>query len=319
MSTAWPLAASVSLRQMRYFVVLAEECHYGRAAQRLHLTQPPLSRQIADLEAVLGVALLVRSPREVRLTEAGRIALTEFRAALDRAEAGLRRVAAHRVSLPRLQLGLLNWLQLDGLPAVQAELQRQGLAEGVDSELLASHEAVAAVRAGRLHAALVAAPVEGDGVRVVTLARLRMVALVPAASPLARRRVLSLHELNQAPPFYRFRRSVSPALWDHFDRQYQMLRFEPVQEAVAGDVMSTLARMAASGGCTLMPEPLAVRRYAGLARRPLKERVTLDLVLVLQPDLKAELASALVGASPTLWPDGAEAVATDPASRARNI
>jgi len=252
---AWPLTTAISLRQMRYFVVLAQECHYGRAAQRLHMTQPPLSRQIADLEAALGVALLVRSPREVRLTDSGRLAVVEFSAVLERAQAALQSLAAQRETLPTLRLGLLNWLQLDGLPALQARLQRQGLAAAVDTELLASHEAVTALRAGHLDAALVVAPVAADGLRVQTLARLRMVALVPSSSPLARRRVLSLHDLNTAPPFYRFRRSVSPALWDHFERQYQALGYTPVQEALAGDVMGTLARIASGGGSTLMPEP----------------------------------------------------------------
>jgi hypothetical protein len=182
------------------------------------------------------------------------------------AQAALQRLRVRREALPTLRLGLLNWLDLQQLPALERQLRQQALVAAVECEPMASHDAVAAVRAGRLDAALVAAPVDGQGLETVTLASLRMVALLPAAAPLARRRVLGLADLDTLPPFYRFRRAISPALWDHFDRQYRAHGFVPTREAAAPEVVAVMARIGAGQGCTLTPEPLAVRRYAGVAR-----------------------------------------------------
>ncbi len=293
---------TVTLRHMRYFVAVAEERHFGRAAQRLHMTQPPLSRQIAELEAILGLTLLVRDPRQVRLTLAGEQVLKEFRAVLAVAHAALQRIGAMGNALPVLRLGLLSWLDQNRLPLLEQQLKRQGLVARIESELLNSHEAVAEVRAGRLDAALVAAPIETHGLDAVVLARLRMMALLPVKSPLARRRAVALADLNDEPPFYRFRRSISPTLWDHFDSQYREHGFAPRDEASAPEFIGALARIGSGRGCTLMPEPLAVRRYAGVARRPLKERVTMDVALVVSPNLHPALRTALATSSAVLMP-----------------
>lgn len=289
--------AAISLRQLRYFVAVAEECSFRRAAERLHITQPPLSRQIAELEAALGVTLLVRDTRHVRLSAAGALALQEFRALLAQADAACERVAAARDALPRVRLGLLNWLDLQQLPALEQRLQRQGLAAGLDTQALASHESVAAIRRGELDAAIVAAPIELHGLGSARVGELPLAAFVPAGSPLARKRRLSLHELNAEPPFYRFRRALNPALHDHFSRQYAAHGFVPRKEAPAPEVIGVFARIGAGQGCTCMPVPLAVHRYAGVVRRPLRERVTTDLALVWAPRLAAPVRALLLEAA----------------------
>ncbi|WP_298828692.1 LysR family transcriptional regulator [uncultured Piscinibacter sp.] len=302
----------VTLRHLRYFVAVAEELHFGRAAERLHISQPPLSRQIAELEAALGVTLLVRGPRQVRLSPAGERALAEFRSLLASTQAALQRVASLGDGLPRLRVGLLGWLNLNKMSALDQQLRRRGLVASVESELMASHEALAALSAGRLDAALVAAPLQQAGADAVAVARLRMAAVVPAGSDLARRRSLSLAELNDVPPFYRFRRSANRALWDHLQRQYREHGFVPRQEAPAADVIAVLARIGAGAGCTLVPEPLAVRHYAGVARRALKERVTVDLALLTRADLDPALRAALQAGVKALLPPGAEALGSRP-------
>src|SRR5207302_8481835 len=83
------MEAAVELRHLRYFIAVAEEENVSRAALKLHVSQPALSRQIRDLEDELGFLLLKRSAKSVRLTEAGRVFLTEARAVLHRAEAGV--------------------------------------------------------------------------------------------------------------------------------------------------------------------------------------------------------------------------------------
>lgn len=285
---------------MRYFVAVAEERNFRAAAQRLHITQPPLSRAIADLESELGVVLLRRDSRSVALTAAGSEALRQFRDLLAQADRVVARLAALRESLPTLRLGLLNWLDINRLPELEGRLRRSGLVAGVECELMASHEAVSAVQRGTLDAALVAAPIECQGLWCRTLAQLPFSAWVPASSGLAKRRVLSLCDLNSTPPFYRFRRSINPLLYDHLDHQYGAHGFVPAQEVPASDVMGVLARIGAGQGATCIPTPLAVHRYAGVVRRPLRERITMDVALVCGDGLTDELKQVLAEGAGTL-------------------
>lgn len=292
---------SISLRQMRCFVAVAEELSFRRAAERLHITQPPLSRSVAELEAALGLPLLLRDTRSVRLTPAGTLALQEFRTLLADCEAAVGRLVAQAGAAPALRLGVPGWVDLEALSELERALVRQGHASALETSALAGHEAVAAVRAGRLDAAIAAAPIEPNGLVVTTVATLPMAAYVPAASALARRRRLSLAELNDVPPFYRFRRSVNPALYDHFARQYRAHGFAPREEAPAPEVMGVLAKIGAGRGCTCMPVPMAVHRYAGVVRRPLRERITLDIALVHAPALAAPLQALLLKSARRLF------------------
>jgi DNA-binding transcriptional LysR family regulator len=291
---------SIDIRQLRYFLAVAEERSFRRAAERLHITQPPLSRQVAELEAALGVALLTRSTRAVELTPAGRVALEAFRDAIGRFEAALDRVAASKVGLPRLRLALLYWFDMKGLPAFERALQVSGVAKGVEVTTLASHEAIVQLRRGQLDAALVAAPVDSRGLPVKVIARLRHAAFVPQAAPLARKRLLALRDLESLPPFYRFRRGANPALYDHFERQYRALQFSPTATLEARDALGVFAQIGAGRGCTLMPEPLLKQRRAGMVGRRLRETVTIDIAVVTSASLPEPMRAVVQRAASRL-------------------
>src|SRR5205823_12575992 len=115
---------SMELRHLRYFVAVAEEENVTRAAERLHVSQPPLSRQSRDLEEELGVTLFERSAKSVRLTDAGRVFLNEARAVLERAEEATRAVKAiSSGSSGELHVGFAPSLAVDILPRALRQFQ----------------------------------------------------------------------------------------------------------------------------------------------------------------------------------------------------
>jgi len=181
----------VELRSLRYFVTVAEELHFGRAAERLDIVQPAVSHQIARLERDLGTRLLDRSPRHVRLTPAGERVLAAARDTL--AAAARVRVVAGETAV-RLRIGVA--------PGVTARLERA-------AELLRPAEAalvdlpvparLAAVRAGELDLALVRGPVDPTGVRVVRAWSEPLLAVVSEEHPLAGRPRAPLGELDRPP------------------------------------------------------------------------------------------------------------------------
>src|SRR5258708_19523285 len=130
----------MELRQLRYFVAVAEELHFGRAAERLHIASPSLSQQIKALEAGVGVALFVRDRRHVELTSAGRLLLSDAREILSLAAATERRLAG--ASGP-LRLGYVSWLPDQLIASGQVDLR-------IDEWVIPIHIQIGPV----LHAAL---------------------------------------------------------------------------------------------------------------------------------------------------------------------
>jgi DNA-binding transcriptional LysR family regulator len=134
----------MELRQLRYFVAVAEELHFGRAAERLHIAAPSLSQQIKTLEAGLGVALFVRDRRHVELTSAGRTLLPDAREMLKLATNAQRRLAG---TTGTLRLGYVSWLPDELVASVRSAVR-------IDEWVMPSHIQIARVLDGGLDAAI---------------------------------------------------------------------------------------------------------------------------------------------------------------------
>jgi DNA-binding transcriptional LysR family regulator len=302
------MSRSIDLRQLRYFVAVAEELSFRRAAERLHLTQPPLSRQVAELEAALGTVLLERDTRSVTLTAAGEVALRDFRSLLAAFDAAIERVArTKKAPKPRLRLGMVYWSDLAGLASFEQALRATALVTAVDLMSLASHESIAALKRGDLDAGLVAGPLDTQGLPHQVIGRQRQVAFVPASHPLARRRSISLHDLMQLPAFFRFRRRDNPVLYDHFARQYAAIGFRHPAEMPGEGAMGLLAQIAAGRGATIMPRAVAARPYPGVAAIELREEISVDLLFVVGAHVDPPLRDALFALASRLVPAGSSA------------
>lgn len=203
----------MELRTLRYFVAVAEELHFGRAAARLHMSQPPLSRAIKRLEADVGALLLARSPAGVTLTPVGRVLLDEARALLDRADLVRDRVSA-AAGPATLTVGILGDGTDPGISALAAA-HRRGR-PGIDIRVRDTDltDPTCGLRAGLVDVALTRGPFDETALTVRVLRTDPVGAVLRADDPLARRARLRLAELSDR-RWFRFPPGTDPA-WQSY-------------------------------------------------------------------------------------------------------
>lgn len=192
----------VEVRELQYFVAVAEELHFGHAADRLGITQPPLSRAVQQLERRLGVTLLERSSRGVSLTGAGSVLLREGRAALDAVAAAERRTrrAGAPDDQPRLVLVTKAGASVELLAKLLDGYAAEPLAVAVEVLLCGPGEQEGLLRTGRADVALLHRPFDSTvGLDVEELTTEGQVAVLPAGHPLSTRPELRLADLSDVP------------------------------------------------------------------------------------------------------------------------
>lgn len=270
----------MELRHCRYFVAVAEELHFGRAAKRLNISQPPLSQQIRSLEEELGVELLRRNKRTVRLTPAGEVFLQSARKLLRGAEDSVdvtRRAARGEVGT--LQVGYAPGVEIDILPkALRAFAQKYPQVE-VRLFPLATRDQVDALKQRRLDVALVMLPVSEEGIHVSLVRREPLTLVAPSEHPLARRRSITVRDLEGA-PYIHLARPYEPVYHDHI---YGLARQAKVALRVVAEsahLYDNLSLVAAGVGVSLLPDCVRLVRRTGVAYRPVLPRgVILELGL----------------------------------------
>jgi DNA-binding transcriptional LysR family regulator len=206
----------MELRHLRYFVAVGEEQHFGRAAERLHVAQPPLSRQIQDLEREMGFLLFDRLPRGVRLSAAGRVFLSDARrilADVDEAKRRAERIAVGKAGT--LRIGIATALSWHGMvvDSFREFRRRQPDVELVVHHLLSVHQ-VDAILSDRLDLGFAATitPWHKD-VAHRQFAQERLLLAVPTGHPLAKLPRIRLRDLRNL-PFVGFQRWANPAFYD---------------------------------------------------------------------------------------------------------
>lgn len=257
----------MELRQLEHFLAVADECHFTRAARRMHVSQSGLSASIRALEVELGAPLFLRTTRQVELTQAGRALLPEARRALSSVESARDAVAAVQGLLRgTLSVGSLQCLHVVHLPAVLARFHE--IHPGVEIRMRQSGNAelVEEVRAGRLDLAFVTRPPKmADDLRVSTLASEPLVLACALGSPFATRESVELAELA-GQSFVDFN-----ADWGTRDEVDRTLAAAGVERHVAvevNDVHSLLDFVGFGLGVALVPQSFAVKtnsaRFVGL-------------------------------------------------------
>ena len=242
----------LGLHQLHAFAVLAEELHFGRAARRLGIAQPPLSQQIRRLEEKVGHALFDRGSGGVTLTAAGRELLPAAQRALDEVAGGLdaaRRVGSGRTG--RLRIGFAASLALTVLPGLLRAYRDRYPAVELDLRELTTAPQVAALAEHVLDVGLMREPPQQEGLAFEEVVGERFVAVLPAAHPLAGQRVVPVAALA-AEPFVLLPRATAPTVHDRIVQVCALAGFEPrvAQRAVEWQTVAALvgARRLARAG-----------------------------------------------------------------------
>ncbi|WP_028659364.1 LysR substrate-binding domain-containing protein [Nocardioides insulae] len=268
----------MELRHLRYFVAVAEELHFGRAAARLHMAQPPLSQAIRQLEAELGVELLRRSTRRVELTEAGTRYLDRAHGILGRIDAAgeeARRYASGHAG--HLTLGCVGSATYSLLPALARALREElpGLEVTFRGEMLVP-ELVTALENHEIDLAIMRPPVDVSRINLRTVRRDRLIVVLPEGHRLTRRTVLRIQDLRAEDLVMHSGGSVMN------DLVLQLIRtagFVPRIRHEVGETSTLVTFVAAGLGIAVAPDTVAELGVSGATYRPLlPEGLGVDLV-----------------------------------------
>jgi DNA-binding transcriptional LysR family regulator len=264
------LRPELELRYLWYFVAVAEELSFSRAAQRVGIAQPPLSQQIQRLEEILGCMLFDRSGRRVRLTEAGNLLLTEARRLLaDAAHTTQLLRSAGRGEIGTLSIGYWASTLFSPLPAAVRRFRERFPGVAVRLRELYPPHHIEALRAGAVDVAILREPEPVDGIAVLPVLVEPLVAAVPADHRLASRTSIALSLLRDE-PFVLFPREAVPGLHAKLLDLCRRAGFEPrvVQEV---DAWHTVVSLVEAGiGVSLIPASFEGRRTGALVYLPLK-------------------------------------------------
>jgi DNA-binding transcriptional LysR family regulator len=265
------MARAFDLRQLRYFVAVAESGSFRAASERLHVSQPPLSRQVAELERVLGARLLDRSASGVVLTPAGRTVFRRAQAMLRDAEALAVSVSTSSSSAKdRLRIGVSLAVTVVDRTRVGKAWARALPAATFEIAPGPSRDLIPALKEGRLDFALIGLPGNTTGLETREVQLSPLVAALPSRHPLARRRKVSLLDVEDLPLFWN-PRSFNPAYHDFCLRFFRAIGYAPELVTVEPGQIQTLERIAAGEGWTIPNGATLAARVKGVSYRPLAE------------------------------------------------
>jgi DNA-binding transcriptional LysR family regulator len=260
----------VELRQLRYFIAVAEELHFSRAAARLHMAQPPLSQQIKQLEAELHTQLLWRTKRRVELTEAGEAFLEEARKTLAQAEYAARVAQSTGAGKTgQLRLGFIDTATYGFLPRLLRVFRERHPNIQVVLHEMTSGELVEALKRAEIQLAVLRPTRAGSQLSFHEIGREKLLVALPSGHRLARLQQVPVKELGEE-GWVLFPRLLSPGLHDQLLGICQKAGFTPrvVQEVREGHTIVGL--VAAGLGITVIAESLRHWRRPGVVFRPLK-------------------------------------------------
>ncbi|MBD2072110.1 LysR family transcriptional regulator [Leptolyngbya sp. FACHB-671] len=263
----------MELRHLHYFIAVAEELHFSRAAERLHISQPPLSQQIRDLEEELGVKLFERTKRQVHLTEAGNVFLERsYRvlAQLEQAIAATQRIGRGEVG--QLAIGFVGSAMYTVLPEILRVFREQFPAVELHLHELTTAQQIQALYDKQVDVGIVRSAISEPGLSVECFLPESLVLALPETHPLSTQTQVSLSTLADE-LFILFPAKMGPVFYEQIINMCQQAGFRPkvAQEAVQ---METIVGLVAAGlGIAIVPDSLQKFHRGGVIYRNLKEEI----------------------------------------------
>lgn len=283
----------MELRQLRYFEAVASTLNFSRAAEQLHIAQPPLSRQIQQLEDELGVQLLDRTTRPMKLTNAG----SYF---YDQTVQMLAHIREIKDATRRLGAGTRRWMGIGFVPStlygfLPKVIRQFSLDyENLDISLceLTSVQQAEALKAGRIDIGFGRLAIPDDALDNIVLARERLIVVLSAHNELAAKPVLSLQQLaDQVLVLYPA--APRPSFADHVLNQFKVRGFDVPRTYETNGLQTAVCLVATDMGVTLVPESIQRVRRDDITYRPLAEEdVTTPLIMTIRKgDASPQVAS----------------------------
>jgi DNA-binding transcriptional LysR family regulator len=261
---------AIELRHLRYFVAVAEERHFGRAAARLGIAQPPLSQQIRRLESLLGTGLLERTSRRVRLTDAGLAFLGEARRALAQAADAID--AAHRAGRGesgQLRVAFAATVMFLALPTIIREFRRRFPEVDLDLREMPTGTQLAALSESEIDIGFLREPEPDPALEIVTVMREPLRIAINRAHPLADRPRLGVRDLAEE-PFVLFPQDLAPGLHAQVMGLCRRSGFSPRVVVVSRELYTSVSLVEAGIGVSILPASVEKLGWRGVRYRAIQ-------------------------------------------------
>jgi DNA-binding transcriptional LysR family regulator len=293
----------MELRHLRYFVAVAEELHFRRAAERLHIAQPPLSQQILAFEQELNVKLFFRTKRKVELSHAGQLLLDQARQILSLAERAAQTAQrAARGEIGHLAIGLSPTADLIVLPRILPEFRKRFPAIDLTLYGLSAKDQIAAIHENRLQVGLVRLPGDDKQLTAEPLMREPLIAVLPEGHRLASYQRIPISVIA-AEPHVLFPRRNAPSYYDIIVTLYREAGSSLKVTQEVDTIQTTLSLVAAGLGVSIQPQSVRQLGRTGVVYRPLRGRVPyVEIGAIYRPGDRSEaLQSFLTVARSIVW------------------
>lgn len=266
----------MEIRHLRYFIAVAEELHFSRAAERLHIAQPPLSQQIQQLESELGVELFHRkTKRQVQLTEAGQVFLQEAYQLLAQLEKAIELTQrTGRGEKGQLRIGFTSLVTYNLLPQILRKFREKYSEVELVLQEMTTNQQEQALQNRHIHVGFAHPPLEDNTLDQECIQQEALIVALPEAHLLVEQECLPMRSLAEE-FFIMFPRHLGPGLYDQIVSLCQQGNFSPkiTQEAIQ---MQTIIGLVSAGmGIAIVPSSLKNLQRFGVVYRPVQEKTPL--------------------------------------------
>lgn len=286
----------MELRHLRYFVCVAEEKNIGRAALRLFISQPPLTRQIQQLEDQLGVQLFKRNNRGVELTDAGRVLYEDARAILSMAERATEKTSkAAEGQLGRVDVGIFGSGIFGAIPQLMRAFRETHPGVSIFLHNMVKDEQIDALRHHRINLAFNRLMRPIDGLTSETLLTEPLYVALPSDNALSQRNKISMHELEQT-PLVLYPTGARPSFIDQVHEMCRTSHFSPVVAQEVGDVVHAVGLVATGFAATIVAKSATSMQLPGIVYRPLHHptQTHVDLCCIYRSDDESAVLQELL-------------------------